>query len=328
VAAKTRLICAALALSGVLAAQSGSADAARSAGRADSLSAALEASDTALFGEVAASTGTGSEQRAEVRVLETLRGPALPKRIDVVAGAEALLEGDARLRTGDTLLLLVKRAGDHFAVPAGLRRVVVPIASDAERDEARALLRGHAAGGAAFGAQLRESATVANPQLRAGVLEDLSQRLTDGDAPFLLRLAAQRDAPLETRRFAIAGLAGLSPPLPTALADLLRPEEPVAIRQAVVNAYAARKARDMVERGLGDSDEAVRRTAVDNLADPQSVAVLERHFDREPAHAVKLAIVQQLGLIGTDASRSALRRLLTRTSDPAIRRAAEPWLSP
>ena len=98
-AAKTRLICAALALSGVLAAQSGSADAARSAGRADSLSAALEASDTALFGEVVASTGKGSEQRAEVRVLETLRGPALPKRIDVVAGAEALLEGDARLVT-------------------------------------------------------------------------------------------------------------------------------------------------------------------------------------------------------------------------------------
>lgn len=325
-AAKTRLICAVLALFGLSVAQGALADAARSAGRADSLSTALEASDTALFGRVVAAKPQGSSQRADVRVLEMLRGPALPKRITVVAGAGALLEGDAQLRTGETLLLLVKRTGDRFEVPAGLRRAVVPIASAAERDQARALLRGYAAGGAALDALLRESATLAHPQLRAGVLEDLSHRLTSADTSFLLRLAEQRDAPLESRRFAIAGLAGLSAPLPAALADLLRPEEPVAIRQAVVNAHAAHKAREVVERGLADPEEAVRRTAVDNLADPQSVAALERHFDREPAQAVKLAIVQQLGLIGTDAARSALQRLVERANDPAIRRAAEPWL--
>jgi hypothetical protein len=326
VAAKAQLICAALALFGVGAAPAAAGDAARSAGRVDSLSAALEASDTALFGRVTAVDGNGSEQRGEIRVLETLRGPELPKRITVIARAEALLEGDVRLRADDTLLLLVKRSRDRFEVPAGLRRAVVPVATDAERDQTRALLRGYAAGGAALDAVLRKSATLAHPQLRAGVLEDLSHRLTDADSPFLLRLATQRDVPLDARRFAIAGLAGLPGPIPPALADLLRPDEPVAIRQAVVNAHAAHDVRDVVERGLADPDEAVRRTAIDNLAGPRSVAVLERHFDREPAQAVKLAIVQQLGLVGTDASHAALRRLVARTSDPAIRRAAEPWL--
>jgi hypothetical protein len=313
VAATTRLTCAALALFVALAASAQP----RAAGRADSLLAALAASDTALFARVRDAKEQGTTLLAEVRVLETLRGPALPKRIAVQAGAQAQLEGDAQLRVGETYLLLVRRAGDRYEVPEGLRRTVVPISDDTQRDAARALLRGYAA-----------NATLANPPLRAGVLEDLSHRLVPADSPFLLKLAAQRDAPDDARQFAIAGLAGLPAPLPAALADLLRADEPVAIRQAVVNAHSAHGARDVVERGLADPDAAVRQTAVDSLADPQSVAVLERHFDREPAQAVKLAIVRQLGLIGTDASRAALRRVVARASDPAIRRAAEPWLSP
>jgi hypothetical protein len=324
VAATTRLTCAALALFVALAASAQP----RAAGRADSLLAALAASDTALFARVRDAKEQGTTLLAEVRVLETLRGPALPKRIAVQAGAQAQLEGDAQLRVGETYLLLVRRAGDRYEVPEGLRRTVVPISDDTQRDAARALLRGYAAGGAALDVQLRASATLANPPLRAGVLEDLSHRLVPADSPFLLKLAAQRDAPDDARQFAIAGLAGLPAPLPAALADLLRADEPVAIRQAVVNAHSAHGARDVVERGLADPDAAVRQTAVDSLADPQSVAVLERHFDREPAQAVKLAIVRQLGLIGTDASRAALRRVVARASDPAIRRAAEPWLSP
>jgi hypothetical protein len=325
VAATTKLICAALAALVVCSARGASAQA-RTAGRADSIGAALEATDTALFGRVIEVQSEERAERAQVRVLETLRGAALPREIHVRADAEVLLEGGGSLERGRTFLLLVAHEGEDLRVPPGLRAAIVPVERVAERDEARSLLRAYLTGGGALDALLRKSVAIASPRLRAGVLEDLSHRLGPDDAPFLLRLAQQRDALQDVRLFAIRGLGGLSTPLPEALADLLRPSEPVAIRQAVVDAHAARGARDVLQRGLEDPSEEVRKVAVDDLAYPEAVALLEKHFDREPVQAVRIAIVRQLGLIGTDESLGAMRRILTRTSDPAIQRAGEPWL--
>ena len=301
-------------------------------GRADSILAALETTDVALLGRVVDVQSQGDAERASVRVMETLRGAPLHERIAVRAGARALLEGDAHFTAGETVLLLASRANGEFELPAGLRPVKVTLANAAQRDEARALVRGYldgvsgAAGQGALDALLRRSVATGNPRLRAGVQEDLSHRLNAADAPFLCGLAEQSGALEDVRVFAIRGLAGLADPVPAPLADLLRPVEPVAIRQAVIDAFAAHGARDVVERGLADPSEEVRKTAVDNLAAPDAVALLERHFARESALGVRLAIVRQLGLIGTDASRGALRRILAASSDAAIHRAGEPWL--
>jgi HEAT repeat protein len=329
VAATTQLTRAALALIFVLAAQSAQP---RSVGRADSILAALESTDAALFGRVLGTQTRDDTQRAEVRVLETLRGVPLPERIHVLAGPEALLEGDAHLEAGETVLLLVARTGDQFRLPAGLRQAKVIVEGTSQQDAALALLRGYldglsgVAGPSAFDALLRRSVAIESPRLRAGVLEDLSHRLGGYDAPFLLGLAEQSDALQDVRLFAIRGLAGLTAPLPAALAELLRPAEPVAIRQAVINAYAAHGVRETVERGLADPSEEVRRTSVENLAAPEAVAALESHFAREPALGVRVAVVKQLGLIGTEEARSAMRRILASTPDAAIHRAGEPWL--
>jgi HEAT repeat protein len=173
---------------------------------------------------------------------------------------------------------------------------------------------------------LRRSVAIESSRLRAGVHEDLLHRLGGYDAPFLIGLAEQREMAQDVRLFAIRGLTGLAVSVPPALAGLLAPTEPVAIRQAVINAFAANGAREVVERGLADPSEEVRRTAVDNLDHPEAVAVLERHFARETAQAVRLEIVKQLGLIGTEPSRTALRGILASSSDIAIHRAGEPWL--
>lgn len=330
-AATTRLSCAALALLAVLTAREAFAQP-RTSGRANSILAALESTDTALFARVLGAQRHGDGERADLRVLETLRGAPLPDRIPVRAGAEAMLEGDVHFTTGETVLLLAARDGEELALPAGLRQVKVTIGSAAQRDEVRALVRGYldvlagTAGESALDALLRRSVATPNPRLRAGVHEDLSHRLRDGDAPFLLGLAKQAGGPEDVRLFAIRGLAGLAVAPPPALAELLRPAESVAIRQAVINAFAAHGAREVVELGLADPSAEVRKTSVDNLASPDAVAALERHFAREPAPGVRLAIVRQLGLIGTDAAHSALRRILAGTSDPAIHRAGEPWL--
>src|SRR5262249_48620725 len=156
----------------------------------------------------------------------------------------ALLEGDAHLAAGETMLLLASRANDELRLPPGLRQVKVTLANDAQRDEARALGRGYldglpgAADPGAVDALLRPSGATPDPRPRAGVLEHLSHRLGDGDAPFLLGLARQSDALQEVRLFAIRGLAGLTAPLPAAFAELSRPAEPVPIRQAVIDAFA------------------------------------------------------------------------------------------
>jgi hypothetical protein len=332
VAATTRLACAALTLLAISAVAGASAQA-RSAGRTNSILAALEATDTALLGQVLEVESEGTSERASVRVLETLRGARVPERTQVRAGAEALLEGAGAFASGETVLLLIARRGDGFELPAGLRQGKVTLETAAEQAEARALLRGYLAAvsgsgdPAALDALLRRSVTLASPRLRAGVLEDLAQRLGAGDAQFLLGLAQDRQAPQDVRLFAIQGLGALSVPPPAALAALLEPAEPVAIRQAVVNAYASHGALDVLALGLADPDEAVRKTSVENLADPAAVAVLESHFDREPSPTVRIAIVKQLGLTRTEASRSALRRILASTPDAAIHRAGDSWLA-
>lgn len=234
---------------------------------------------------------------------------------------------------GEKVLLLLERSGREWLCLQGTAQAKVGLEEDEANEAAtlalmRAYLDATSAGGdvARLKERLARFVAVEPPQLRAGVLFDLGRLLTRADLPFLAGLYTDRARPGPVRAWALTAVAGLGVEPPTDLPGLLDPSEPVPVRQAVVQVYGARRSAEdlaVFERALADPSPEVRGLAVANLYFPEAVPLLGSHFEQESDLDVRLAVVQNLGLIGSAPALERLRAILAESPEPPIREAAE-----
>lgn len=279
--------------------------------------------------------------RATVGISEVLKGPseAGTRVVEVVRPANAdSAPGSALPETGDTVVLFYARPGDPRLEPVGLRQSLVGLgAESAATEQALGLLRetlASVAGGAAASGRLGEilwrHVTIGAAPLRTAVLRDLSERLADGDAPRLRALAGQRDAPEDSRVWAIRQLGGRPPPIPPDWQALLDPTEPAGVREAAIRALAPAAGREglaALQRTLSEEAPALRLAAAESLTGPETVAILQARYFAEPERRVRSAILRRLGLEGSPAAREALREIVARSDDEGSRREAAAWLA-
>lgn len=303
---------------------------ARPAPEAASLVRALRASDFA--GVVEVRSGAGA---LAIVVLERLSGSDPGRPIVLGADSEGCGRLDVPLVAGETALLMLGREGERWDCLPGWQASHVPLAAG-PRTETVALVRAIVAALAAVDPArvdeiLRGAIATPNERLRAGVLFDLGERLVPGDVPFLLALARDRTLPLDVRSFALGGLTRFARQVETdELAALLDPSEPETLRQAALQAAAARHdagARSFLELGLADESAAVRRVAVENLSGEAAVPALAAHFADERDTQVRVSIARRLGQIGGAEAIGSLREILAAGAEPAVRRAAQDSLA-
>ena len=307
---------------------------ARPARDADSLLAALRATESAMIVRVLEAPRDPNSVW-EVEVLDPLRGEAPGGRLGLRAPPGGCGAGRKALAPGEIALLLLSRTAEGLACDQRYRASHVPLAPP-ERAPAGALVRGLLAALAdgtteseGFAAFLRDRVAIQNPELRRGVLFDLAPRLDSDDLAFLLGRSNARQ-PEDVRAWAIVSLAGVTETLPPEIAGFLAPGESESVRQAVLQLLGARRRAEdlpLFERALGDESASLRRVAVDNLVVPEAVPLLLARFEREPDPAVQAAIVRKLGEIGGSAAADGLAAIAARTEDDGLRREAELWLA-
>jgi hypothetical protein len=279
---------------------------------------------------------TGEEaQYAELEVGSALRGE-VGKRIRVrsaLTDAGRRLPDECYFAVGEKALLLLERSGGELRCLPGSAQARIPL-EEGEQAEAEAvsLMRAYleadarGGGGGRLKEQLAQAVEIRNPQLQSGVLFDLGRLLSERDLGLLAGLYLDPAHSEPVRAWAIAALAGLGVDPPAGLDALLAPSEPLSVRQAVVQVYAAgpRAAHlEVFERALADPRPELRRLVVENLSFPEAVPLLGSQWTKESDPDVRLAIVRNLGLIGTAPALEILEAIAAETRDPAIREAAE-----
>jgi hypothetical protein len=306
----------------------------RPARDADSLLAALRATQGASIVRVLETPPRASSEW-QLEVLDPLRSEPSGPRLRLAATAGGCGADQRAPEPGTLALLLLRRSAAGWVCDAHYRASHVALAPD-ERAQTAELVRGAlgaiesgASESEGFAAFLRGHVGIANPTLRRGVLFDLAPRLDADDLAFLLDLTGPGH-PDDVRAWAVVSLSGVTQELPAEIAGLLTASESERVREAVLQLLGSRRqARDLplFERALGDESAALRRVAVDNLVVPESVPLLLGRFAREPDAAVQAAIVRKLGEIGGPAAADGLASIAEHTADAGLRREAELWLA-
>jgi hypothetical protein len=272
--------------------------------------------------------------RARLHVDEVLKGalPSGPTTVDARAD-RAPVECD--YPASGTVLTLLARGPAGIACVAGFRISAVALAGDPNaRGAVRELVAGYLEAlppappdAAAFQSFLVEQIGVANRVLRAGVLYDLGERIEADDLPLLTSLFGDPERDEEVRVWAVDQLRRLQPgEIPAQLAALYEPSSSPRLRQAVLQAYGARRDPSdlpLFRRGFRDPVPEVRRSAIESVGFPEAVAPLRSAFEAERVEEVRFAIVRQLGILGSREAVEALRGILEQETDVALREVAE-----
>jgi hypothetical protein len=295
---------------------------------------AVRSADAIVLGRFVSVSSGEAEQHADLEVLSSLRGE-VESRLRVRSALTAdgrRLPDECYFMAGEKALVLLERSGREWRCLTGTAQAKIPLADPAAEAAALDLMRAYleATAAGADPARLKQAllgaVAIEDEQLRTGVRFDLARLLTPADLPLLDGLYTDRGRPVSLRAWALASLAGLGVPPPPGLPDLLDPAEPIAVRQAVVQVYGARRSAEdlpVFERALRDPSAEVRGLAVANLQFPEAVSLLGSHFEREPDLEVRLAVVRNLGLIGSPQAREKLRAIRADAREPALRQAAE-----
>jgi len=301
--------------------------------RAASIAEALFETESAVIAEVLETTGDGTS--ASLRVLHALKGGIAVGETQVRAepGADRRPDFACRFESGETVFVLLSSGpgGGNRCTP-GFRISKLTLAAGPEAiDAAAALVRGYLASANADGLRpsatfLESQLTIDQTELRAGVLFDLSAHIGAEDLPLLTRLSADPTQFDDVRVWAVRQVARVAPDeYPAELAALLDPPSSPQLRQATLQAYGARRATEdlpLMRKGLQDTDPAVRRMAVESLYIPESVGMLATQYDRDPSLEVRVAIVRQLGHVGSGDAATALRAIAVNAPEPSVREAA------
>jgi HEAT repeat protein len=302
--------------------------------RASSPLEAIRAAQVVVVARVLSAPPPAPGALAELWVLEAPKGSLPSRRIRVRSEphpSDRPMPLGCGFEPGQVELLLLNRTGDTYECVPGFRWSQVVLEA-ADPELVRLLqglveaLRAESTDSREFKALLGEHVSIANREVRAGVLFELAERLHPEDAPFLRQLAMDPARQPEVRAWALAQFARVEPAAELPLAsEALDPWGHPVLRQTVLQVLGDRRdpgALPVFRRALGDPSIEVRRVAVEWLLLPEGVPLLRERYAVEASAEVRMAIVRKLGSGGSEAEVDALRWILSETRDPAIEEAA------
>ncbi len=302
---------------------------------ADSLQTALNAAEYVLTVQVVEVKRGADAEYSELLVLTNLKGELPDNRITVKSALTSI--GQQRpeaiyFKTGESALVLLERRNDHYiSISDSTQSKVVWNEDFVSHNQILDLINGYLAIPASgpvdidkFRAFLKNQITIANEQLRRGVIYDLAKLLRKEDRSFLRQLLADPAVPEGVRVWAIHNVAALCPSdLPSELQELLTQDTSVRIRQIVLNTVGERGSPDdlpLLIRGLQDPDSDVREVAVEAFMIPDIVPILQNHFEQETADNVRIAIIRKLGRIASCEAIKVLKQIGSNATDTSISR--------